>query len=44
MILADWSDFLTLDESEINNERGVIMEEVAQRETHSGAMMTQMRR
>jgi zinc protease len=42
MILADWSDFLTLDESEINNERGVIMEEWRSRRNAQWRMMTQM--
>ena len=27
MILADWSDYLTLSDEEINKERGVIIEE-----------------
>jgi zinc protease len=42
MILADWSDFLTLSEEEINKERGVIMEEWRSRRDASWRMMTQM--
>jgi zinc protease len=42
MILADWSDFLTLDESEINKERGVIIEEWRTRRNAQWRMMTQM--
>ncbi len=42
MILADWSDFLTLDEEEINKERGVILEEWRSRRNAQWRMMTQM--
>jgi zinc protease len=42
MILADWSDFLTLSEDEINNERGVIIEEWRSRRNASWRMMTKM--
>jgi zinc protease len=42
MILADWSDFLTLSEEEINKERGVIIEEWRTRRDASWRMMTQM--
>ena len=42
MILADWSDYLTLSEEEINKERGVIMEEWRSRRDASWRMMTQM--
>jgi zinc protease len=42
MILADWSDFITLDEEEIDKERGVIMEEWRTRRTAQWRMMTQM--
>ncbi|MDX9903526.1 MAG: insulinase family protein [Bacteroidales bacterium] len=42
MILADWSDFLTLDEEEIDKERGVIMEEWRSRRDASWRMMTKM--
>ncbi|TNF39485.1 MAG: insulinase family protein, partial [Bacteroidetes bacterium] len=41
-ILADWSDFLTLDESEIDKERGVIVEEWRSRRNAQWRMMTQM--
>jgi len=41
-ILADWSDYLTLDEVEINKERGVIKEEWRTRRNASWRMMTQM--
>jgi len=41
-ILADWSDYLTLDEGEINKERGVILEEWRTRRNASWRMMTQM--
>lgn len=42
MILADWSDFLTLSEEEINKERGVIIEEWRTRRDASWRMMTRM--
>jgi len=42
MILADWSDFLTLDADEIDKERGVITEEWRSRRDASWRMMTQM--
>jgi zinc protease len=42
MILADWSDFITLDENEINKERGVIIEEWRTRRNAQWRMMTQM--
>ncbi len=42
MILADWSDFLTLDKEEMNKERGVIIEEWRTRRNASWRMMTQM--
>lgn len=42
MILADWSDFLTLDEKEINKERGVILEEWRSRRNAQWRMLTQM--
>jgi zinc protease len=42
MILADWSDFLTLDEEEINKERGVILEEWRSRRNAQWRMLTQM--
>lgn len=42
MILADWSDFLLLEEDEIDKERGVIMEEWRSRRDASWRMMTQM--
>ncbi len=42
MILADWSDFLTLDEEEIDKERGVILEEWRSRRNAQWRMMTQM--
>ena len=42
MILADWSDFLTLNEEEIDKERGVIIEEWRSRRNASWRMMTQM--
>jgi len=42
MILADWSDFLTLAPEEIDKERGVIMEEWRSRRDASWRMMTQM--
>jgi zinc protease len=41
-ILADWSDFLTLDDEEINKERGVIKEEWRTRRNASWRMMTQI--
>lgn len=41
-ILADWSDFITLDEDEINKERGVIVEEWRSRRNAQWRMMTQM--
>ena len=42
MILADWSDFLTLDKEEIDKERGVIIEEWRSRRNASWRMMTKM--
>ncbi len=42
LILADWSDYLTLAEDEINKERGVIIEEWRSRRDASWRMMTQM--
>ncbi len=42
IILADWSDFITLDENEINKERGVIIEEWRTRRNAQWRMMTQM--
>jgi len=42
MILADWSDFLTLDEAEIEKERGVILEEWRSRRNAQWRMLTQM--
>ncbi|MFZ2287442.1 MAG: insulinase family protein [Bacteroidales bacterium] len=42
MILADWSDFLTLSEDEINKERGVIIEEWRTRRDASWRMLTKM--
>jgi zinc protease len=42
MILADWSDFLTLSEDEINNERGVIIEEWRSIRNASWRMMSKM--
>ena len=42
MILADWSDFLTLSDEEINKERGVIIEEWRTRRDASWRMMTKM--
>lgn len=42
MMLADWSDFLTLDEEEINKERGVILEEWRSRRNAEWRMLTQM--
>ena len=42
MILADWSDFLTLDEAEIDKERGVILEEWRSRRNAQWRMLTQM--
>ncbi len=42
MILADWSDFLTLSEDEINKERGVIIEEWRTRRDASWRMITKM--
>jgi zinc protease len=42
MILADWSDFLALDADEIDNERGVIIEEWRSRRDASWRMMTKM--
>ena len=42
MILADWSDFLTLDGDEIDDERGVIKEEWRTRRNASWRMMTGM--
>lgn len=42
LILADWSDYLTLSEEEINKERGVIVEEWRSRRDASWRMMTKM--
>ena len=42
LILADWSDFLTLSDEEINKERGVIIEEWRTRRTASWRMMNKM--
>jgi zinc protease len=42
MILADWSDYITLSPDEIDKERGVIMEEWRSRRNASWRMMTQM--
>lgn len=42
LILADWSDFLTLAEEEIDKERGVIVEEWRSRRDASFRMMTKM--
>ena len=42
LILADWSDFLTLSEEEMNKERGVIVEEWRQGSNASRRMMTKM--
>jgi zinc protease len=42
MILADWSDFITLSDEEINKERGVIIEEWRSRRDASWRMMNQM--
>ena len=42
MILADWSDFLTLDEAEREKERGVILEEWRSRRNAQWRMLTQM--
>lgn len=42
MILADWSGYLTLDEEEIDKERGVIIEEWRTRRNAQWRMMTQM--
>lgn len=42
LILADWSDYLTLAEDEIAKERGVIIEEWRSRRDASWRMMTQM--
>jgi len=42
MILADWSDFITLSDEEINKERGVIIEEWRSRRNASWRMMNQM--
>lgn len=42
MILADWSDFLTLSDEEINKERGVIIEEWRTRRTASWRMMNKI--
>jgi zinc protease len=42
MILADWSDFITLSDEEINKERGVIIEEWRSRRDASWRMMNQI--
>jgi zinc protease len=42
MILADWSDYITLSDDEINKERGVIIEEWRSRRNASWRMMTKM--
>ena len=42
MILADWSDYLTLSGDEINKERGVIVEEWRTRRNAQWRMMTEM--
>jgi len=42
MILADWSDYLTLSDEEINKERGVIIEEWRTRRDASWRMMNQI--
>jgi zinc protease len=42
MILADWSDFLTLSDEEINKERGVIIEEWRTRRDAQWRMMNQI--
>jgi zinc protease len=42
MILADWSDYITLAQDEIDKERGVIMEEWRSRRNASWRMMTKM--
>lgn len=42
MILADWSDYLTLSDEEINNERGVIIEEWRSRRNASWRMMNKI--
>ncbi len=39
-ILADWSDYLTLDGKEIDNERGVLLEEWRTRRTADWRLMT----
>jgi len=42
MILADWSDYLTLSDEEINKERGVIIEEWRTRRDAQWRMMNQI--
>jgi zinc protease len=42
MILADWSDYVTLSDEEINNERGVIIEEWRTRRNASWRMMNKL--
>jgi zinc protease len=42
MMLADWSDYITLADDEIDKERGVIMEEWRSRRNASWRMMTKM--
>ncbi len=42
MMLADWSDYITLSDDEVNKERGVIMEEWRSRRNASWRMMTEM--
>lgn len=42
MILADWSDYISLSDDEIEKERGVIMEEWRSRRDASWRMMTKM--
>lgn len=42
LILADWSDYITLDENEINKERGVIIEEWRTRRNAQWRMMMKM--
>lgn len=41
LILHDWSSFIALEESEIDNERGVILEELRTRESASERIMKQ---
>lgn len=42
LILHDWSSFIALEESEIDNERGVILEELRTREDASERIMKQI--